>query len=479
MNNATFIGRNNEIKQLNDLLSKKTSSLVVIKGRRRIGKSRLVEEFAKKTQFYHFSGLAPAKNITAQDQRNEFALQLSQQTNIPELKVDDWTKLFSLLADKCQAGRIIVLLDEITWMAHGDDTFLSKLKNAWDMHLKKNPKLILVLCGSISAWIEKNIISSTGYFGRVTLDLTINELPLNDCNKLFEILGFHRSAHEKLIMLSLTGGVPWYIEQVRPNYSAIENIKELCFRQNGLLTKEYDHIFHDLFGIRSTIYQKITGLLATGDLDYDALATKLNYSKSTTLTEYLNDLVISGYLTQYHSWSLKTGDMLPKLMKFRLSDNFLRFYFRYMKNKLRSILAGDYAGVSPASLPGWNTMLGLQFENLVLKNRELIFRSLSINPADIVAHGPYFQRKTIRQQGCQIDYLIQTKYRTIIVCEIKFSQNPIGKEVIDKTKEKIARLALPRGFAVVPVLIHVSEVTSAVYDADYFVKCIDFTDYLA
>lgn len=452
--------------------------LVVVKGRRRIGKSRLVEEFAKKMTFLQFSGLAPTAGITAQDQRNEFALQLSQQTNIPNLQVDDWSKLFLLLSDKCKTGRIVILFDEITWMAHDDPTFLSKLKNAWDLHLKKNTKLILVLCGSVSAWIEKNIINSTGFFGRISLSLTLNELPVIDCNYLLKSLGFDRSAMEKLIILSLTGGVPWYIEQINSTYSAADNIKNLCFKKNALLLQEYKHIFHDLFGKRSDIYQKITMLLASSDLDYDSISTKLQYSKSSSLSNYLDELILSGYINQYSSWLLKTGRASKKLTKYRLSDNFLRFYFRYMENKLTAIEMGNYANVSLSHLPGWDSMLGLQFENLILKNRELIHRSLSINPEDIIASGPYFQRGTQRQKGCQIDYLIHTKYNTLFVCEIKFSQNSIGVEVIEKVKEKIARLSLPRNFAAIPILIHANETTAAVYDAEYFLKIINFSDYL-
>jgi AAA+ ATPase superfamily predicted ATPase len=361
MDNAVFVGRKAELAALNSLLPKKASSLVVIKGRRRIGKSRLIEEFAKKGLFYCFSGLPPVKNITAQDQRDEFALQLSQQTNLPELsKIDDWTKLFSLLADKSKTGQVIILLDEISWMAQDDPTFLGKLKNAWDMHFKKNPKLILVLCGSISAWIEKNILSSMGYFGRVSLEITLGELSLHECKALLKALGFQRSSLEKLIILSVTGGIPWYLEQIKPQHSALENIQSLCFKKDALLSKEYIHIFHDLFGKRSGIYQKITAVLSTGDLDYAALAKKLDYAKSSALSEYLNELILSGYISQYNSWSFKTAEILPKIVKYRLSDNFLRFYFRYMKSKTKSINEGNYVKVSPASLPGWNSMLGIQ-----------------------------------------------------------------------------------------------------------------------
>lgn len=168
LTNDIFIGRSSEIAELQSLLKKRTASLVVVKGRRRVGKSRLIVEFAKNKKFYKFTGLAPLGGVTAQDQRNEFARLLGEQSDLPEVKVEDWGKLFSLLATQVKSGRVIILLDEITWMAQGDDTFLSKLKNAWDDNFKQNPKLIMVLCGSVSTWIEKNIISSTAYYGRLS-----------------------------------------------------------------------------------------------------------------------------------------------------------------------------------------------------------------------------------------------------------------------------------------------------------------------
>ena len=124
-------------------------------------KSRLATEFAQGSAFHSFAGLAPEPGMTAQDQRNEFTLRLSHQTALPDVKLDDWSKIFMLLADKVKKGRVVLLFDEITWMAHGDPAFLSKLKNSWDLHFSQNPQLILILCGSVSAWIEKNIMQRT------------------------------------------------------------------------------------------------------------------------------------------------------------------------------------------------------------------------------------------------------------------------------------------------------------------------------
>jgi AAA+ ATPase superfamily predicted ATPase len=477
MSEPSFVGRKQELQLLNDLLEKKIASLVVIKGRRRIGKSRLVQEFVRSKPFYVFAGLAPTENSTAQTQRDDFAKQLSAQTGLPEVSVDDWSKLFLLLNERIKKGRIIVLLDEISWMGSKDPDFLGKLKNAWDLHFKNNSKLILILCGSVSSWIEKNIISSTGFFGRISLKLTLEELSLHDCNVFLEHIGFSRSPLEKFMILSVTGAIPWYLELIHPTYSAMENIKRLCFEKNGLLVDEFKYIFHDLFGRRAEICKKIVEYLSKGSAEYSDIAAGLGYHSSGTLSDYLNDLLISGFISRDYTWSLKSG-IETNLCKFRLSDNYLRFYLKFISPRLNKIKKNQFTDVAITSLTNWESIIGLQFENLVLNNRKLIHHVLGIKPEEIISDNPFFQNPTVKQKGCQIDYLIQTKYNTLIVCEIKFSKNNIHSSVIAAVKEKITKLSLPRRYSCLPVLIHVNGISKEVADAGFFYKTIDFSKFL-
>jgi hypothetical protein len=130
-------------------------------------------------------------------------------------------------------------------------------------------------------------------------------------------------------------------------------------------------------------------------------------------------------------------------------------------------------------LPGWKSVLGLQFENLVLNNRDLVIQSLGIHPEEIIADDPYFQRTTNQKKGCQIDYLIQTRSKTLFVCEIKFSQQLVSSNIISEMKEKMAALSLPRGFAALPVLIHFSDKEESLDMQDYFYKIIRFSDFFS
>ena len=476
-NTPPFIGRKQELEYLRLLLKKKISSLVVIKGRRRIGKSRLVEEFAQGMTFYQFSGLSPEKKTTAQDQRDEFAQQFSTQTGFPVLHFEDWHQIFIVLGEKIKTGRAIVLFDEISWMGSHDPNFLGKLKNVWDMYYKKNPKLILILCGSVSQWIEKNILSSTGFFGRIAQEITLEEMPLSDCNEMFTTLGFKGNNFEKLMLLGVTGGIPWYLENIQPKMSAVENIKRLCFEKNGLFVKEYDKIFHDLFSSRGTTSKHIVDALVSGPKEYEAIVNTIGYASGGPLSGYLEELVISGFIAKDSSWSIKTGKTV-KFSRYRLRDNYLRFYLKYIGPKKDRIEKGHYRDISISSLPEWEPMMGLQFENLILNNRNQIFQALKINPADVVQDNPYFQRKTIRQRGCQIDYLIQMKYNIVYVCEIKFSQSKIGLKIVDELRQKIDRLSLPHGVACHPVLIHAGGVSKEVEKSDYLYQTINLSSLL-
>lgn len=472
-----FVGRREELKDLKDLLLKRSASLVVVRGRRRIGKSRLIEEFAKGKQFLRFSGIPPLEGTSAQDQRDIFAERLGKQIGIPGIKAEDWSVLFNILSNQTRQGPVIILFDEISWMGSKDPLFLGKLKNAWDIEFKQNPNLTLVLCGSVSTWIDQNIIRNTAFFGRISLNLALEELPLDDCNKLLELNGFRSSVLEKFKILSITGGIPWYIENVKPKENADDNIRDLCFKKSGILFDEYDLIFHDLFSRRNETYKKIIEALSKGTLDFNDLYTAINYSKSGILSDYLDDLIQAGFISRDFTWSLKTGT-LSRLSHFRLSDNYLRFYLKYIDKNRPKILQNDFKNVSLSSLPGWDTIMGLQFENLVLKNRHKIKELLGIKPEDIIADNPFFQRKTQNQPGCQIDYLIQTRHNVVFVCEIKFSKNEIKTDVITEMKEKLKRLKLPTGFSCSPVLIHVNGVNDSVVDQDYFFKIIDFSSLL-
>lgn len=469
---APFYGREEELERLRGLLKKKTSSLVVIKGRRRIGKSRLIVEFTKGIKTYIFTGLPPTEETTPQMQREYFVQQMQRLLKVRDVTANDWGNIFWQLSQKTRSKQIIVVLDEINWMGSLDETFLGKLKSAWDLQFKNNPKLLMILSGSMSSWIDENILSSTGFMGRTSLELTLDELPLPVCNLFWRKKASRVSAYEKFKILSVIGGVPRYLEEIDPDLTAEDNILNLAFRKGGLLVEEFDRIFSDLFSKRFLRYKKIVEFLADKSATTEQIRKAVRLKEGGTISEYLEDLVETGYITRDHTWNIKNGKE-SNLCKFRLRDNYLRFYLKYIEPRRSQIEKNRVV-----ALPAWTSMMGLQFENLVLNNFSRVYELLGLSPSEVIYDNPYFQRATKTQKGCQIDYLVQTKFNTLYICEIKFSKEPIGVSVIHEVQQKMDRLLKPKNFSMRPVLIHVNGVTDAVMESDFFAKIIDFGQFL-
>lgn len=474
-----FIGRQRELKRLLGLMKKGTASFVVVKGRRRVGKSRLVDEFGKNfDHYYKFEGLAPEKNTTPAHQPEEFSRQITRQFKTAKAKYDDWSDALWSVGERVQSGKTLLFFDELSWMSDKDPTFLGKIKNFWDTQLNKNNQLIFIVCSSASAWVEKNLLSSTGFVGRVSLTLTLEELPLPDCDKFWPK---NISAYEKFKVLAVTGGIPKYLEEVNTKECAEENIKQLCFTNGGFLAEEFNRIFSDIFLRESVFYKKIVSVLSSGSKEQSEIQREVcgirdnqHYGR---IPEYLWELEEAGFIRRDHTWDISTGRD-SKLSKYRLQDNYLRFYLKYIERNLPKIKRDAFVLKSLTSLPEWNSMLGFQFENLVLNNRKSIHKILGIKQEEIVSENPFFQRKTIRTPGCQIDYMIQTKFGSLYICEIKFSKREIDSSILNEMQTKISALKFPKGFSCRPVLIHVNGVSDDVVDSDYFAAIIDMGELL-
>ena len=475
-----FVGREYELEALRSLTAKRAASLVVVTGRRRIGKSRLVEEFADRNPKYRqvfLAALAPQPGITTAGQRGAFGEQMQLALGLPPVGHESWMDLFLHLARATEKGRWLVLFDEVSWMAGNDPEFLPKLKIVWDQHFKKNPELILILCGSVSSWLDTNILSSTGFVGRVSLHLQVDELPLPHCNEFWGTAKDRVSAFDKLKMLAVTGGVPRYLEELVAADSVEDNIRRLCFRPEGILFREFDQIFSELFDRRGPAYGEIVSALAEGHGTLQEVCRQLEVGKGGIISTYLQDLILAGFVHRDYTWDLRTGSR-SKLSRFRLKDNYLRFYQKCILPHRLAIQDRRLAQRPLTALPGWETIMGLQFENLVLQNRAFIWQRCGLSPSDIEMEGPFFQSPTKRRRGCQIDYLIQTRHGPVYVCEVRFSRNRISGEIQQEMQEKLQRLGLPRHCSALPVLVHANEVSESVLYGDTFSRVIDFSDIL-
>jgi len=468
-----FIGREYELKQLKLFSQREIAGLVVVRGRRRIGKSTLIEHFGQGKRFLEFYGLAPREGITRQDQLTHFGELLGKAFNIPAMHFNNWNDALSTLAGLTAEGDYVILLDEISWMASRDRDFAGKLKGVWDTQFKKNDQLILFLCGSVSSWIDENILNDKGFMGRVSLTISLTEMSLKESNE-FWVGNDLISTSEKTKLLCVTGSVPRYLEEIQTKQTAEQNLKRICFNPEGFLFSEFDKIFKDTFEKRAQMYIDIVSALSNGALEGKKLAEKLGVKMSGALTKKLNTLVISGFISRDYVWDFKgkqTG-----LSKYRLKDNYLRFYLRYILPNKAKIEQGLFDDIHLDELDNWNIIMGYQFENLIFNNIKSLVKILDISPSSIVSAAPYFQHKTKRQHPCQIDLLIHTKH-CLYVCEIKFCKN-IEASVNKELMEKVNKLNKPNHLSVRPVLIYQGELAKSIKKENYFSHLISMDDLL-
>jgi uncharacterized protein len=217
--------------------------------------------------------------------------------------------------------------------------------------------------------------------------------------------------------------------------------------------------------------------LATGSFEREDLVKRIRIEKGGVLSAYLEDLEKAGFITRDYTWHLKDGKE-SKLSKYRLSDNYLRFFLKYIQPNRKRIKTGSFEITTLGSLPGWESIMGYQFENLILKSRRNIQKLLHLSYSDIICDNPYFQPKTKNQEGCQIDYLIHSKFNTLHLCEIKFSRNTIDKKVISQVRQKMEKLKIPKNFTIRPVLIYEGVLHREVQESGFFDKIIEFSELL-
>jgi AAA+ ATPase superfamily predicted ATPase len=471
-----FVGRKRELERLSALHAKPTPSLAVVKGRRRVGKSRLITHFAainQKNRLWDFAGLVPQGGMDDQSQRDHFARQFATILKLPPFTFHNWSDAFEHLGNYLKPGDI-VLFDEISWMGAKDPSFIPKLKAWWD---KQTLPILVVFCGSVSTWIEENILKSAAFFGRINLTLNLEPLTMKEGAKLLKSSGFKGSDYDVLKLLSVLGGIPWYLEQVVNGQTADDLIKKLCFEKDGLLVLEFDRIFHDLFNGKGAVYRKILGSLIDGMRTLADVRKDIGFAQSGTLSELMEHLIIAGFVQKQNLWSFKTTKPLKQSL-YRICDPYMRFYLKLIEPNRNKIDVGGFQNVQISQLPGFEAHIGLQLEQLLLQNRSLLLEAIGVQPNDIVSDGPYRQSKTTTKSGCQIDYLVQTATRNLFIGEFKFKRREIGVDIVNQVQEKICALKVPKGFAAIPVLFHIGGVVSTVATGGFFYKIIDIADLL-
>lgn len=466
MTKSMFFGRSHELKLLEEHRSSNKAELVIIYGRRRIGKSALIKQFARNKKNLYFEAI---DNAAQRQQIEHFLSQLSEQVGLPKFDCKKWKDAFDALTGIIKSGKWIVVFDEFPWMASKKAGLVSLLKYYWDQKWKENRELMLILCGSVASFMVEHIVHSDALHNRKTIEMRLDHLLPADVRSF---LG-KRSAWETSIVMMMIGGVPKYLEMFDRSLSAKINFNEQFFTKDGFFVNELETIFKEQF--RSTAYyEAIVRLLSFGSANLSEIGRKISFESGGTLRKYLKNLEMAGFIEEMPSLS-PSGER-RRTRKYRLADPFLRTYFRFIEPNKKRIQRNTNAELADSIMgESWDTFFGQAFDWFVYSAAENLFNALKIPPADIVNYGPYFRQKERTGQkrpGVQIDMLVVRRDGVITVIENKFTRQPVGSSIMDEVQSKIDKLDIPKGRTIEKVLVSASGATKTVVDSGYFNKIV-------
>jgi len=469
-----FAGREKEIQKLLKSFNKAKGTLNVIKGRRRIGKTKLIKHLPvinKRVTLRYLTSSPPNLKVSDADERELYAEQVKSEFNLGYMPPHStWRELFSFIGDICIESNLILAIDEVNWLATKSPVFMSVFFELWENQFTQKKSFMIILSGSLSSWIEENILMNKGFVGRISVSITLKELPLKYLQTFFNHKIKREYSVDIIKMLSAVGSVPRYLEELDITQTAETNLQRLAFDDAGFLYDEFEKMFYDLFSKENQFYRKILEQVGSSRklLTAKELATKMNLTYSGRHTKAIKVLEEVGFLSKQFSWDIVKKSS-SKTYVLRITDNYTAFYFRAIaKFKTNSLVQAP----KPTNLA---SLLGLQFENLTHNNISFILSRLNIESKDVRFAGFHFQSQTKIRQSCQIDLLIHVKNR-VYICECKLYSEEITGSIISEVKQKINKLPQIKGVSYEPVLIHGNLVADSVVDSDYFNEIIDLSD---
>lgn len=463
----SFIGRDKELASLHSLHTK-AHSLTVIYGRRRVGKSALIRESLAGHEALYFEGL---EGLPKRQQLNNFILQLNHQTNSTFAKVGSWSEAFLALEKVLKQKPAKIVLDEFQWMANYRSEIVSELKMVWEQYLSKIPTVSLILCGSIASFMTLKVVKSKAFYGRTDKVIHLKEFSLRESKQMLCAYGVQELLDAQMIL----GGVPKYLELVKGYPSLYTALDDLAFSDNGYFVDEFDRIFVSHFA-RNDSYQKVVDALAKHPygLFRKELTKVANIDAGGGLTNLLLNLESAGFISSIHPVDKSSGS---RIIKYYLSDAYLRFFYAFIKPHLLQIKQGpvlSFNALAQQSL--FQSWRGRAFENLCRQHAGNIAHILGFSGINYRV-GPYFRAASGDTPGIQVDLVFDRDDNVLTLCEMKSSQSPIGISVLEELERKRSTIQqkYPR-HSIQTVLIYNGRLSSELEKSPYIYKKISATE---
>ncbi|MEI6411033.1 MAG: ATP-binding protein [Bacteroidota bacterium] len=413
---SNIVGRQKQIKALQEAYDSDKPEMVALVGRRRVGKTFLVKQYYGSKIDFELTGLQHG-NLKAQIQN--FVFNMGKYFPSYHLKGNPttWLEAFHFLGQALESlnkqEKLVVFIDELPWLGTSRSGFIIGLGYFWNSWAA-NQKIVLVICGSAASWMIKKIINDKGgLHNRVTRLLFLYPFTLAETEAYCRVKNIKLSRFHLIQIYMVMGGVPMYLDQLRPGLSAIQNIQDICFDDAGYLRHEFERLYASLFDNYQDHIALIRVLAAHHNgMTRQEIISATKFTNGGRLSELLEELETSAFITAYGGYGKKVKESL-----YRLTDFYSHFYLTFIEPLGKSSKI-DFIQLS--DLPKWKTWSGYTYENVCLAHIDQIRKALGISGIASSA-ASFVAAPKDGLPGAQIDLLIDRNDQSINLCEIKFS----------------------------------------------------------
>ena len=412
-----LVGRHDEIRTLSEAMTSGRPEFVAVYGRRRIGKTFLVRKVLGKCLTFAHAGLA---NVDMQGQLAAFAESLSQSFGKHFPVPTSWLEAFSFLRTALgrKRGRKVLFLDELPWMDTPRSNFLAALEYFWNGWASGEDGIMLVVCGSATSWIVRNIIDNYGgLHNRLTHRIRLLPFTLGECRELAQMAKLELTTRQLADVYMAFGGVPFYWSLLRKGESPTQAIDRLCFSENGELAGEFGRLYASLFrhpekhiAIIRALGSKKSGMTREG------LLKTTGIGNGGVFTKALVDLESCGFVRKFQFPGKVERDALWQLV-----DPFTLFHLRFLEDSSHLGRGNWLAGTSTPIHATWS---GLAFEMLCLCHVTQIKAVLGISGVETSVYAARIPPGADGEPGAQIDLAIDRADGIVNLCEMKYSNKP-------------------------------------------------------
>ncbi len=424
---GSFVARHAERQLFGRASTSTEPELIAVYGRRRVGKTFLVREALARELCFEQVGIHHADLGT---QLRAFAAALGKAAGGPVPRApSDWHEAFQMLEAFLtrllarRRGKLAVFFDEVPWLASRKSAFLPALEYFWNAWGSRQPRLLVVLCGSAASWMLQNVVRERGgLHNRVTRRVRVEPFQLADAEELLASRGIELGHFQTIELTLALGGVPHYLAQVERGESAAQAIDRLCFSRDGLLRTEFPQLYASLFE-QAERHEAVVRALAARrrGLTRSELATAAGLASGGALTKVLEELEESGFILQ-----TPMSGKLKRDAIYWLGDEYSLFYLTWIARRAPQ---GRGYWLHKQASPAWRAWAGLAFESLCLKHVKQLKHALGISGVETTESAWAYRPATKSGVGAQIDLVIDRADRCINLCEMKFSDQPF---TIDK-----------------------------------------------